>query len=129
MYESFSDIFNFSCVLVCSKPCQTFLEHVYPQGIITGHEYVYPQIVLEVFNQVWIGNILGNKDIFLILYYTIFFDHFYATTTRRVSRFHYPESVFVGILSNHFKPFKVEWEDVRSRYEVIRLRERPTLFV
>lgn len=60
MDESLADILGLGVVLVSCKSSQSLLEHVNPQGVVASYHNVDPKIVLEVVDQVWIGDVLGH---------------------------------------------------------------------
>lgn len=60
MYEPLADILGLGVVLVGSKSSQPLSEHVYPQGVVTSHQHVYPQVVFEVIDQMGVVYVLGN---------------------------------------------------------------------
>lgn len=68
MYKSFRNVLHFGRVLVSGEPSEPFFEHINPKGIIAGHQYIYPKVVLEIVDEMWIGNVLRNEHIFLVAY-------------------------------------------------------------
>ena len=60
MNEPFAHVFGLDVVLIGGKAGQAFFEHIDPQGIVTSHHYIYPEIVFEVVDEMGVEDVLRD---------------------------------------------------------------------
>ena len=60
VHVSSLDVSGLAGVLVGREPHKPILEQINPQGVVAGDEHIDPEIVLQVIDEVRIGDVLRN---------------------------------------------------------------------
>lgn len=90
MDEPFAHVLCLDVVLVGGEAGQALFEHVDPQGIVTSHHYVYPEVVFEVVYEVGVEDVLRDQHVLLVPDFGVLCHHFYSTPAGLVGRLHDP---------------------------------------
>lgn len=111
MNESFAYIFSFNIILISCEPCQAFFKHIDPQGIIACYHNIDSQVIFKVIYQMRVEYVLGNKDVFLVLYLSFLCHHLYPSSAGLVCRLHYPKLILICcLLSCYLKTVIICWK-------------------
>lgn len=119
MDVSFLYVLSFCVVLVGGEPGEAIIEHVNPQRVVTRHQNVHPQIVLEVVDQVRGRNVLGNQSVLLVPQHRLLVYHLYPPPTCRIRWLQNPKLVLVRVFPCYFKAVKIPREQVGSGDKVV----------
>ena len=107
MDESFLDVFKFVRVGVGGKSCEALIEHINSERVVARNEDIDAEIVFEIVDEVWVGDVFGDESIFAIFEFGVFCDHFDASSAGLVGGFEDPELVLFGVFSGDFEAVEV----------------------